>query len=174
LKIQQPTSFDPSQYYTSYLSLISGDDLITAMEKVSHKTLKLTNKLKDEDFQYRYGEGKWTVGVLLQHICDAERVYAYRALRFLRGDLSELPGFDENDFADGSKGYSKISEFTSEYHAIRSSSLSLFLNSHLENLDVEGSANGIQFSPRVLGWLMVGHNLHHLHIFEERYLPGLK
>ncbi len=33
---------------------------------------------------------------MLQHIIDAERVFAYRALRLCRMDPTPLPGFDEN------------------------------------------------------------------------------
>ena len=36
-----------------------------------------------------------TVKDILQHLIDAERVFAYRALRFARNDKTELHGFEE-------------------------------------------------------------------------------
>lgn len=172
MKISPPQSFDSSLYYTRYLSLVSGNDLITELDNITDQTITLVQDLEDEQLKFSYAEGKWSIGVLLQHICDAERVYAYRALRFLRGDLTDLPGFDENDFANRSLGYLSMVDFFAEYHSVRACSVQLFGTSDLENLDLEGSANGMVFTPRVLGWLMVGHNLHHLKVLEERYLKG--
>lgn len=173
MKIHSPTNYDASQYYTRYLALITGEDLLAALQNISEETFNVTSTLKDKDLSFAYAQGKWNIGVLLQHICDAERVYAYRALRFLRRDESNLPGFDENNFAEESVGYTSIADFKLEYEAIRANTIQLFKNSYQENLDFEGTANGIKFSPRVLGWLAVGHNIHHLNVLQERYLLNL-
>ena len=174
MKIGIPETMDSSKYYTRYLSLASGDDLLAELSNISCLTLGELDKLQDADLQFAYAENKWSIGILLQHICDAERVYAYRSLRFLRGDTREVPGFDEDFFAQGSLGYKTVSHFVEEYTAVRSATVHLFLNSNLDNLDLKGNANGMQFTPRELGWLAVGHNRHHLNILEERYLPRLK
>lgn len=174
MSIGFPSSADDSLYYTRYLKLATGDDLIQSLEDIRNETLGLVGSLSTKDLNFSYAEGKWTIGVLLKHICDAERVYAYRALRMLRGDATDLPGFDENEFAQRSLGYQTIEAFTTEYQAVRSSSVSLFLTSDWNNLDFEGRANGLVFTPRILGWLMIGHNRHHLEVLRERYLPHLE
>lgn len=173
MKIHSPNTFDSSQYYTRYLSLVSGNDVIEALQKMSEETFQVISSLQDRDLSFSYDKGKWNIGVLLQHVCDAERVFAYRCLRFLRGDLTDLAGFDEDDFADASVGYQKIADFKAEYEAVRSSSIQVFLNSDLKNIDLEGSANGLKFSARVIAWLMVGHNAHHLNVLKEKYLVKL-
>src|SRR2546422_10107617 len=48
---------------------------------------------------HRYAEGKWTIKEILGHIVDDERIYVYRALRFARNDSTELPGFDQDQYA---------------------------------------------------------------------------
>ncbi|MGQ9805425.1 MAG: DinB family protein [Chlorobiales bacterium] len=45
---------------------------------------------------HRYAEGKWSVKEIVGHLIDAERIFAYRALRIARGDKTALPGYDEN------------------------------------------------------------------------------
>ena len=174
MKIGFPAQADDNLYYTRYLKLAGGEDLLLELENISRPTLSVINRLTDQDLSFQYAHGKWSIGVLLKHICDAERVYAYRALRMLRGDATDLPGFDEDVFASRSTSYPTIAVFTKEYQAIRAASIQLFLNSDLTYLDFEGKANGLIFTPRILGWLMIGHNRHHLEILKERYLPVLK
>lgn len=171
--IVPPQDVDTAIYYMRYIALVKGDDLIPALENNLADTLKLVAQLKDEDLGFAYAAGKWSIGVLLQHLCDAERVYAYRALRFLRGDVSNLPGFDEDAFAANSVGYVRILDFVLEYTAIRQASIVLFQNSNLSNLDFVGTANNLEMTPRILGWLMMGHNLHHVNVLKERYFGGL-
>lgn len=174
MKICFPEQADDSLYYTRYLQLAGGEDLIRELENISSLTLDIINGLSDRDLSFQYAPGKWRVGILLKHICDAERVYAYRALRMLRGDATDLPGFDEDMFASRSTSYATIAAFTREYQAIRAGSIELFLNSDLTYLDFEGKANGLIFTPRILGWLMIGHNRHHIEMLKEHYLPLLK
>ena len=61
--------------------------------------IKILEDIPEEKFSFRYKEGKWSIAELLQHICDSETVFAYRALSFSRNDKTNLPGFDENDWA---------------------------------------------------------------------------
>ena len=46
----------------------------------------------------RYAPGKWSVKEVIGHLADAERIFAYRALRIARGDATALAGFDENAY----------------------------------------------------------------------------
>ena len=168
--IALPKNVDTEIYYMRYIDLANGDDLLSELERNLKDTISLVVSIKDKDLNFAYAEGKWSIGVLLQHICDAERVYAYRSLRFLRADSSNLPGFDEDAFAANSVGYASIQDFVEEFTAIRSASIALFKNSDLKHIDFVGSANNLEMTPRICGWLMVGHNLHHVQVLKERYI----
>jgi uncharacterized damage-inducible protein DinB len=168
--IGPPDNVNTEIYYMRYIALVKGLDLVPTLKANLEETLSLVAKLKSQDLDFSYAEGKWNIGVLLQHLCDAERVYAYRALRFLRGDKSNLPGFDEDAFAAESKGYIQVNDFVTEFTTIRNASIALFENSNIENIDFLGRANSLEMTPRIIAWLMVGHVMHHVQILEERYL----
>src|SRR5258708_36346334 len=55
--------------------------------------------LSESGAMFRYAEGKWTIKEVMGHLLDTERVFAYRLLRISRGDVTELPGFDETVYA---------------------------------------------------------------------------
>jgi hypothetical protein len=104
------------------------------------------------------------------HMCDAERIFAYRALRFSRSDATELPGFDENAYVASSNFKSRsMDDLIEELWAVRASTLSLAKNLPKGALDMRGSANNTPVSVRALLWIIAGHERHHLGILRERY-----
>ena len=75
-------------------------NLLIHLEDIFSDTEELINPLEDDEMQFRYAPGKWTIKDMLVHMSDAERIFIYRALRFSRGDETPLPGFEESLFAE--------------------------------------------------------------------------
>lgn len=119
---------------------------------------------------YRYEDGKWTPKELLQHVIDTERIMAYRALCIARGEKQRLNGFSEKEYAETSNSNNRtIEDLLSEFDVVRASSIALFQsfdNSMLENI---GISNDIEITPLALGFIIVGHAIHHFNVFNERY-----
>lgn len=156
-------------YYHPYFDLIQSNDLILELEKSKETTQKLFLSIKDEN--YAYAENKWSIKEVLQHIIDCERIYAYRALRFSRLDPTELAGFEENDYISNIKPLqNNLNDLLSEYQDVRNSTIKLFQPMTDKMLDFKGTANQFSLSARVLGFMTIGHNLHHCHSIESRYL----
>jgi uncharacterized damage-inducible protein DinB len=158
-------------WYHGYISLVPEDNLAEAFEQHTRKLEAFLNSVPREKYDYRYAPGKWSIKQVLQHIIDAERVFAYRALRFARKDETALPGFDENLFADNAKTENRSwSELVEECKAVRLSSRLMFTSFDEEQLNAKGTASGS--GNYVLGWayILLGHVTHHINIVEERYL----
>ena len=129
------------------------------------------DSVSPEKENYRYAEGKWSVKELVQHLIDAERVFAYRALRFARNDSSELSGFDENLYVETCQADKrKLSSLLEEFNWLRKSNIRMFESMTDEVLRREGRVDGKAISVRALGLIICGHLLHHLKVMEERYL----
>ena len=166
---------DFQKYIQRYLDLIPSENWLEEMKKSGHKTANFYENLSPEKAEFAYAEGKWTLKELLQHLIDAERIFAYRALRFARKDKTELAGWDEELYAK--HYFSKdrnLESLVEEFQAVRKSSVLFFQNLNQEQLSETGVANGNEISVKTLGELIVGHNIHHLNIIEERYLVGMK
>jgi len=96
---------------------------------------------------------------------------SYRALRFSRNDATELQGFDENWYVDNSNGNDRNSnDLIDEFTCTRRASISLFKSFTDEMLLLSGTANGSDMSVRALGFIIAGHQMHHLKMIRERYL----
>jgi uncharacterized damage-inducible protein DinB len=127
--------------------------------------------LPEEKLLFRYAAGKWTIKEILQHLVDDERIYAYRALRFARNDETELPGFEQDDYAlySGANGRD-IVDILKEFAAVRRATISLFEGFDRAALQRAGVADGKVMSVRAAAYHIAGHELRHLNIIRERYL----
>ncbi|WBX98466.1 DinB family protein [Chryseobacterium gambrini] len=162
------------KYVQRYLDLIPSENWLEELKKSGEKTVEIYSKLSEEQSFFAYAEGKWTLKELLLHLSDTERIFQYRILAFARGDQNELPGFDEELYAKRSFANERtLSSLLEEYQLIRKSSQILLETANSEALKNVGTANGNQISAETIGKLIVGHNIHHLNIIEERYLPKL-
>ena len=158
-------------FYHKYIAYVQEYDLNAALEHHQHDFISLLLTLPEDGWMYRYAEGKWSIKELVQHVIDAERIFCYRALRFARKDKTELPGFEENDFAMASKADSRTkASLIEELAAVQKASALLFASFDAEQRNESGKANGSSVYVEGIGFIIVGHTLHHKNILKERYL----
>lgn len=172
MKISQLQPNEYSQFYANYVALVSDEySLLEELEISVHRLVKFVREIPMDKFDYRYAEGKWTIKDILQHLIDAERVFAYRALCFARNDKTELPGFEEDDYViEANANKRSIQDLLTELLIVRQSSLALFKSFNDEQLMRIGKASNNPMSVRALGFIIIGHQNHHQRVFEERYL----
>ncbi len=169
--IARPAQSEYPVYYHTYISKAEGNDLIALLKKGNEDLQAFISALPTNKGDYRYQPDKWSVKEILIHLMDAERIFAYRALRFSRGDRTGLPGFDENEYVPNCDASSRsIENILTEYQALRASSISFFENLTHDMLIRSGIANGEEISVRALAYIIAGHEVHHLSVIKERYL----
>lgn len=158
-------------FYHAYVNQVRFDDLSKAFEQHQRNLTELLQSIPAEKWDYRYAEEKWTIKELVQHIIDAERIFAYRALTFARKDTNQLPGFDENSYAEVSKASRRSKDqLLNEVEAVQRSSVTLFQSFDNEQLEASGVANGNSVYVLGIGFIIIGHTLHHMNVLQERYL----
>lgn len=159
------------KYIQRYLDLVPSENWLEEMKNSGNSTLEIYRKLSSEQSNFAYADGKWTMKELLQHLIDAERIFVYRAMRFARKDKTELPGWDEEEYA---KHYfsseRSLESLNEEFETVRKSSQIFFENLNPQQLQETGIANGNEICVETIGKLVVGHNIHHVNIINERYL----
>jgi uncharacterized damage-inducible protein DinB len=159
------------EYYHKYINLAIDDDIQTAFKKHQTELVSFLKDIPKKKWNHRYAEGKWSIKEVVQHIIDAERVFAYRALCFARKDQTPLPGFDENIFAVNSKADERSKkDLIKELKTVQDSSTLLFNSFDEEQLEQPGVASGKPTYVKGIAYILLGHALHHKKILEERYL----
>lgn len=159
------------EWYHGYIKMVPQDDIKAAFSSKDNNLIAFLDSIPESKHDYRYAEGKWTIKEVLLHIIDAERVFAYRALRFARKDQTPLPAFDENLFAENSKASARQwSDLVDEFKHLRRSSEIFFNSLDEDQLEAGGISSGHPIYVRALGYIIIGHALHHQKILVERYL----
>ena len=162
---------DYPAYFSTYINAVGNVDLIEELEISVHRLIKFIQNIPMGKHDYSYAEGKWTIKDIIQHLIDAERIFSYRALRFARNDKTELPGFEENDYAAIANGSQRtLIDLLSELAVVRQSTLALFKSFNEEILSRKGIASNKAVTVAAIGFVIIGHQNHHQRIFQERYL----
>ena len=170
--MNKPQKFEYPVFYAPYIDILDGvSGLLEQLETSLELFEQLLYELKEEKYEYRYQEGKWTIKEIVQHLIDAERVFVYRSLRFSRKDETALMGFEENSYVSNYDINKRdFNGLLDEFCLLRRSTILMFQNFDESILDLKGSVEGNSISVRALGFICSGHVLHHLKVIEERYL----
>ena len=110
---------------------------------------------------------------MLGHLVDTERVFVYRAMSIARDEIKSLPGFDQDDYVKtGNFDQRSVESLRAEYEAVRNASIAFFESLDEASWLKTGMANDVTVSVRAIGYIVPGHEAHHLAILHARYLSG--
>lgn len=169
--IQPPATHEYNAYYHEYIRRVPPGDVITCLATQIQSTLELLQGLSEDQATVRPAPEEWNIKQIIGHISDTERIFAYRALRFARGDKTELPGFDQNPYVEhGHFEERTLTDLLDELAVVRQSTLLLVRNLRAADTERSGIASGNRMSVRALIYAIAGHEHHHLESIRTVYL----
>ena len=169
MKNLQPTDFPA--YFTQYINQVEEDDCIEALEDSMNDFIDFIENIAVEKHEFRYQPEKWSIKEIVQHIIDAERIFAYRALRFARFDRTALAGFEENDYvAVAQSDKRSMSDLLQEFILVRKATIKMFESFSEGMLSSMGIASGGDIKVLAIGFIISGHVIHHQKVIIERYM----
>jgi hypothetical protein len=169
---RRPAPTEYAGWFDRYIRLVEDlDDISEAMARQIDETLPFYRGLSDAQANTRPAPDKWSIKEVIGHMSDTERVMQYRALGVARGDTASFPPFEQDDYAKaanhGSRSWSSLLD---EFKCVRQSSIHLFRHLDEPALDRLGKVNNHPTTARGIGYVIVGHERHHLAILKDRYV----
>ena len=163
------------EFFDRYINLVEEEDLWDAFYKsqyvIEHLDLDKLNQIGRQI----YAPEKWTIHDIFQHIIDNDRIQSYRALWFARNATEELPGYVEDFFASNANTTNRtLEDVIDELRTVRTSTIQLFQSFEPTVLKNTGVCFQRKVPVLALGFMMVGHQNHHLNVIKERYEPLIK
>ena len=164
----RPTDKEYGQWYVDYVNRVPEEDIVAALEASTKFTTDVLESFSDEQTSRLHGTTRWTLKETLGHLCDAERVFSYRAMRIARGDKTPLPGFEQDDFvASGNFGARDWDSLVNEYTSLRKATIELARSLSPEALLQVGTASNNPVSARALLYITVGHERRHVELIRQ-------
>ena len=168
---RRPAPTEYAGWFDRYIRLVEDvDDLGEALARQLDETMPYYRGLSEAQADGTYATDKWTIKQIVGHMADTERVMQYRALGVARGDATSFPSFEQDDYArtsgHGSRTWSSLLD---EFKAVRQSTIHLFRHLDEAALDRLGSVNQNPTTARAIGYVILGHERHHLAILKDKY-----
>lgn len=169
--MNSPEKIEYKEDYIDYAALVEENDIVAAMRKQLSEVENLFASISEEQGEFAYAEGKWTIKELLGHLINGERVFSYRALRISRGDDTPLPGFDQDLLTDnGNFNAVSLADLLAEFSHLCQANILFFQNLSEEAWERTGTVNDNPASVRAIAYNMVNHTRHHLNVLRSHYL----
>jgi uncharacterized damage-inducible protein DinB len=170
----RPEPGEYADFYGKYIAMVTTSDIVATLDAQRLQMGQEFAARSERDGNFRYAPDKWTVKEVLGHVTDAERIFAYRALRIARGDQTPMSGFDENDYVRAASfGDRSLATLAEEFGQVRTATLALFRSFKDEVWSRRGVANKNEVTVRALAFIIAGHELHHRRILDERYFAAI-
>jgi hypothetical protein len=174
MSVPRPGSDEYAAPFHAYVSRVAEvPDAIGLLTAQAEQFGAVLAPLNEAAAEYRYAPGKWSVKEMLGHLCDAERIFAYRLLRIGRGDGTPLAGFEEDDYVRSSGAHQRsLADLLDEWRSVRQSTATLVAGMPADAWSRSGTSNGHAITARALLYIIVGHVDHHLDVLASRYQIG--
>ena len=165
----RPATTDYAPFYDTYVSKVPETDVLPVLRSEHASTLAFLRGVPVEDETRLHAPYTWTFRQVVGHLIDAERIFAYRALRFARGDTTPLPAFEEQAYVvSGDFNRRPLADWAAEFEAVRQSTRFLFEHLTPEAWERRGVASVGEVSVRGLAYIIAGHERHHVGILRKR------
>ena len=171
--LPRPADDEYAPFYAGYIAKVPDGEVLRFLETQLREVRSLLSTIPEGRGGHRYAEGKWSIKEVIGHMCDAERIFSYRALRIARGDDTPLAGFDENKYVPAGKFDARtMASLVDEVVQVRDATMSLVRTLDAEMGARRGNASGKTVSTRALVYIIAGHMAHHTAVLRERYGVG--
>lgn len=166
--MKKPALGEYAPFYETYVKLI--DNPFEVLEAQHDAYLQYIEDNKNR-LDYAYAEGKWTIRQCIMHVVDCELIFVNRLIRISRGDQTSMPGFEQNDYIENTDfSHLGAADLKNTFSAVRKSTLAVVKALSEKQYDLIGYANEAPVSVRAILFILPGHTMHHMNIFNERYV----
>jgi hypothetical protein len=158
------------EYYSQYINLVADIELSEAFEESIRQLDKLDRDLLTQLADRLYAPGKWTVKEIIQHVIDWERILTYRTLLIARKERTATRSIDQMPLAENSNANLRtVDDLLEELKTVRFATRSFFKSLNDESLLRNGISWEYQVSVLAMAFMMLGHQVHHFNVIEEKY-----
>ncbi|MFO0940840.1 MAG: DinB family protein [Pirellulales bacterium] len=168
-QIEPPSSDEYFEYYHRYISRAPQQFFLSDFGRQSQELRETLARLPEAEVSRLHAEFSWTLKQVIGHLIDVERLFSTRMLRIAAGDVTPIPGYEQDDYV-ANLDYQQVSleMLLEEFDCLRRANVLLVSRLSDEALRRRGTASGHTVSARANLFILAGHFVHHLEIIQRR------
>ena len=167
-----PASGEYDPYYAAYIERVAGSDVIELLAAGPAATKAVVAHLSDAGASTHPAPGEWSPKEVLGHLCDFERVFAYRAMHFSRQSGLALHTFEQDQFTARSNANAQsLADLLAEFEHLRRATVLMFRGMTAEMLTLSGTASSAAMSVRTVAFVIAGHEIGHRQDMAKLHQP---
>lgn len=162
---------DPA--FLAYVYQLTGDAelpelLAQSLTQIDRINVALWNRIGHTTYQ----PDKWTIHKILQHLIDWERIWCFRAIMFARNEGTIPVAHDQEIMGQHSNADEiPLEQLVEELRIVRQSTIMMFRSFNDDILETTCTFFEYEMPLSAIGHTIVAHQIHHLKVITERYLP---
>lgn len=83
---RRPNETEVFSYQRNYVAKVPDGDILSTLEHQAQTVSQFVRDIPASELEVVHSPYGWSVRTVIEHCCDAERVFGYRALRFATGE----------------------------------------------------------------------------------------
>ncbi|WP_323788204.1 DinB family protein [Psychroserpens sp.] len=170
--MDKPLENEYASGYQKHIDLVETGDFIELLDQNTDATISFFKSIDGKCENFRYEKDKWSIKEVLMHIIDTERGFSYRAIVCVRNDdKTPLYGMDEKLYAKNvDVTNSSLNSLIEEFIAVRKAFKFIYTNNPKEKFNFLANGIGHKISARAIGYIAIGHVVHHCSVIKTKYL----
>jgi hypothetical protein len=168
----RPTEDEYPQVLAGHVRRVPDGAIIDLLDQQTATIARVLATYTGTQAAWRPAPGEWNAIEIVGHLADIERVHAFRAFTFARGDTATLPGMNPIGYMQTAGfGERSLADVAAEFVAVRGATMALLRHLDTAAWKRKGSMNGLTISVRAFAYIIVGH--HALHLADLERYPAL-
>src|SRR5690348_14038966 len=96
--IEAPHADEYAPFYAGYVRRAGESGILETLARQTGELQQALAGMSERQAGFHPAPGEWSIKEVIGHLCDAERIFFYRALCISRGEQALLPGFEQDDY----------------------------------------------------------------------------
>jgi len=173
MNIAKPKRVDITDSFHQYFDLVDGDDILSILDEELEPTLEFLRNLPADKHNYRYSSDKWSLKEVVCHLISAEIYFCDLANRITKDQNSNPVNYPLEKYDMKKNAEKLLDEIIMDFNQARGATIEFLRSYDPELFTKVQTINGNKYSPQGIGYIIVGHVIHHLNVIKERYLTDV-
>ena len=168
--MKKPNKNSIAVAFHSYLDLTPNDDLLKNLQLINNTTIEVLRNIPKEKEEFKYQLDKWSLKKVICHLIASEIYFCDLVIRLTKEDSTQTLNFPLSKYDVDKNSQKSLSEISNDFITIRKATIQFFYDFDTNLIDNVYTINGNNYSPVGVGYIIMGHELHHMNVIQEKYL----